>query len=233
VNEASRKETSTLAWQQLSQRYGLAQNVSADLNPILGTLHSLPDNTAASIYLPKVGDSSVQSEEETRESLRRFIVDLKNLIGAEPGELSLVERVDEPSGSRIARYEQRPFRYPLRGDFGNLTIRFQSDRRVLDVSSTCLPNSDRLQAALNNLTPKVTAENAVSLIKGRSITSGTRTCTLPENSQAEVRQMVAYALLSADRQSVELHLAWEIDVTNNPIKTIYLDAISEQVIAVV
>jgi len=233
VNDSGRQESGTLAWQQLSQRYGLAQNTTADLNPLLGTLHSLPDNSTGSIYLPKVGDNPVQSEEETRESLRRFIVDIQNLIGAEPSDLSLVERVDEPSGAKIARYEQRPFRYPLRGDFGDLTIRFQSDRRVLNISSTCLPNSDRLQAALNNLTPKVTQDSAISLVKGRAVTVGARTFTLPENTQVDVHQMVAYVLLSPDRQTVELHLAWEIDVTNGPIKTIYLDAISEQVIAVV
>ena len=233
VSDSSRQESTTVAWQQLSQRYGLPQNSTADLNPLLGTLQSLPDSSKGSIYLPKVGDNPVQSEEEIRESLRRFIVDVQNLIGAEPAELSLVERVDDPSGAKTARYEQRPFRYPLRGAFGNLTIRFQGDRRVLNISSSCLPNSDRLQAALNNLTPKVTQESAATLIKGHPITAGAQTVTLPDNTQAEVRQLVAYALLSPDRQTVELHLAWEIDVTNGPIKTIYLDAISEQVIAVV
>jgi hypothetical protein len=233
VNDQSSQDGATLAWQQLSQRYGLAQNTTPDINPQLGTLQSLPNNATASIYLPKVGDNPIQSEEETRESLRRFIVDVQNLIGANPRELSLAERIDEPSGVKVARYQQRPFRYPLRGDFGNLTIRFQSDRRVLDVSSSCLPNTDRLQAALSNLNPKVTQDSAPSLIKGHSITVGSRTFTLPENTPVEVRQLVAYVMLSPDKQTVELHLAWEIDVTNGSIKTIYLDAISEQVIAVV
>jgi hypothetical protein len=231
VNDQSRQDGATLAWQQLSQRYGLAQNSTADINPLLGTLNSLPNSTG-SIYLPKVGDNPVPTEEETRESLRRFIVDIQNLVGASPADLSLVERIDEPSGAKIARYQQRPFRYPLRGDFGNLSIRFQSDRRVLDISSTCLPNTDRLQAALSNLNPKVTPETAPSLIRGHPLTVGSRTFTLPETTPVEVRQLVAYVMLSPDKQTVELHLAWEIDVTNGSIKTIYLDAISEQVIAV-
>jgi hypothetical protein len=233
VNDSNRQESGALAWQQLSQRYGLPQNTTADLNPLLGTLHALPNSSTGSIYLPKVGDNPVQSEEETRESLRRFISDLQNLIGADLDELSLIERIDEPSGIKVARYEQRPFRYPLRGDFGILTIRFQSDRRVVDLSSSCLPNSDRLQAALNNLTPKVTAENVQSLVKGRAITKGSSSFTLAANSTVEVHQLVAYVTPSQDRQAIELHLAWEIDVTNGPIKTIYLDAITEQVIAVV
>jgi len=232
VNDPAQQESATLAWQQLSQRYGLQQNNGADLNPLLGTIKSLPNNSTGAVYLPKVGDNPVQSEEEIRESLRRFIVDVQGLIGADPADLSLAERTDGPSGVKTARYEQRPFRYPLRGDFGNLTIRFQSDRRVLNITSTCLPNTDRLQAALANLTPKVTQENAPSLIKGHTITAGTQTYTIGDNTPVEVRQMVAYIKVSPDQQNVELHLAWEIDVTNGPIKTIYLDAISEQVIAV-
>src|SRR5512138_376095 len=54
VNDSSRQESSTLAWQQLSQRYGLPQNTAADLNPLLGTIHSLPANSTGAIYLPKV-----------------------------------------------------------------------------------------------------------------------------------------------------------------------------------
>jgi hypothetical protein len=236
ASEPGRLEGATLAWQQLSQRYGLTQNTNADLEPLTGTLHSIPNNLGGSIFLPKVGGEAVQTEEETRESLRRFIVEWHSLIGADPDQLSLVERNDA-GNLKVARYEQRPFRYPLRGGFGTLVIRFQADRRVIDVSSTCLPNTDRLQAALSGLTPKVTVENAAALVKEHAINvtgagSQPHSFTLTANATIEVRQLVAYIKPSLDRQGLELHLAWEIDVTNGPIKTIYLDAISEQIIAV-
>src|SRR5215813_10573907 len=126
ADPAARLQEASVAWYQMSQHYGLAGKTEANLNPDTGTLQSLPAN-AGPIALPKVGTEAVQTEEQTRESLRRFIVEWRPLIGAEPDQLSLVERTDEPSGVKVARYEQRPFRYPLRGGFGNLTIRFRGD----------------------------------------------------------------------------------------------------------
>ena len=237
ANEPAGVERSILAWQQLSQTYRLPANSSVDLQPLTGTLNNIPPNSGTSVFLPKVGSNPNQSEEETRESLRRFIAEWQNLLGADPGHLSLMERTDDASGVKTARYEQRPFRYPLRGNFGKLIIRFQADRRVVGLSSTCLPNIDRLQAALASLTPKVTPEDAATLVKQRQVSAlnaagQQHTFTLASNTAVEVRQLVAYVLLSSDKQVLELHLAWEIDVTNGPIKTIYLDVISQQVIAV-
>ena len=236
-NEPEQLEGAKIAWQQLVQRYGLPPESSANLHPITGTIQSLPSNPGGSIFLPKVGDVTTQTEEQTRESLRRFIVEWRNLIGANPNQLSLVERVDESSGVKVARYEQKPFRIPLRGGFGKLVIRFQSDRRVIGMSSTCLQNTDRLQSALAALTPKVTSEKVAALVKDRSITARDatgqeRTFTLSQNTSIEAQQLVVYVVPSLDQQTLQVRLAWEIDVTNGPIKTIYLDAVTEQVFAI-
>jgi hypothetical protein len=232
----NRLEEASLAWYQLSQRYGLSQKTEANLHPYTATLESLPANLPAPIYLPKVGSQTNPTEEETRESLRRFIVDWQLLIGATPNELSLVERTDEPSGVKVARYEQRPFRYPLRGGFGNLEIRFRSDGQLVGFSSNCIPNADRLQASLNGLTPKVTREDAVNHIKTQPVTvSDTtgrqQTFSLPANAGVEALQLVVYAEPSKDPASgLQLRLAWEIDVTGAPINKVYLDAISDEII---
>jgi hypothetical protein len=179
-----------------------------------------------------VGSQTNPTEEQTRESLRRFIVEWQRLIGADPNQLSLVERTDEPSGVKVARYEQRPFRYPLRGDFGSLTIRFRSDWQLVGFSSNCIPNADRLQGTLNSLTPKLTAEQAVTQIKTQPVTTGQQTISLPPNATVEARQLVVYAQPSKDPPSgLTLRLAWEIDVTNGPIHKVYLDAISNEIIA--
>jgi len=237
ASDPAQRETASLAWQQLSQRYGFGQTSPADLQPGTSTIHGISNASGSAIFLPKVGTNPTPTEEDTRESLRRFIADWRNLIGADPDDLSLVDRTDEASGVKTARYEQHPFRYPLRGNFGSLIIHFQADRKVIDLSSTCLPNADRLQAALANLTPKVTPENVPALILGRTLTatdpSGQqRSFTLPQTAVVNVHQLVAYVLASSDGQSVDVHLAWEIDVANGPIKTIYLDAMTEQVIVV-
>ena len=236
VDPSARLEEASLAWYQISQQYGLQHRTEANLDPYTATLASLPPELATTIQLPHVGEGAEQTEEQIRESLRRFIVEWQRLIGAAPTELSLVERTDEAAGTKVARYEQRPFRYPLRGGFGNVTIRFRSDRRLVALSSNCLPNAERLQAALNAVNPQVTGEEAVTRVKAQPITvttaTGQQTITLPDSAVLDPRQLVVYALPSPGQTSgLELHLAWEINVTNGPIKTIYFDAVSNQVIA--
>jgi hypothetical protein len=231
----ARLEEASLAWYQISQHYGLQHRTEANLDPYTATLQSLPQDVAATIQIPKVGDAQ-PTEEQVRESLRRFIAEWQRLIGAAPPELSLVERTDEAGGTKLARYEQRPFRYPLRGGYGNLMIRFRNDGRLIALSSNCLPNAERLQAALNQISPEVTGEEAVARVKTQSITvtnaTGQQTITLPENAVLDPGQLVVYALpVPGQSTGLQLHLAWEISVTNSPIKTIYFDAVTSQVLA--
>jgi len=237
ADSGARLEEASLAWYQLSQRYGIPGKTEANLHPYTATLASLPPNLAAPIYLPKVGSQTNPTEEDTRESLRRFINEWKPLIGAEPNELSLVERTDEPSGVKVARYEQRPFRYPLRGEFGNLTIRFRPDGQLVGFSSSCIPHADQFQPMLTALTPKLTADQAVNRIKTQTITitdvnNRQQTISLPPNAAVNARELVVYARPAKDPPAgLELRLAWEIDVNNGPIKKLYLDAVSEEIIA--
>ena len=233
----NRLEEASQAWYQLSQHYGLPGKTEAKLNPYTATLEGLPANLPAPIYLPKVGSQTNPTEEQMRESLRRCIVEWQRLIGADPNQLSLVERTDEPSGVKLARYEQRPFRYPLRGGFGNLTIRFRSDWQLIAFSSNCIPNADRVQATLNTLTPKVTNEQAVNHIKTQPLTFADangqqQTLSLPANATVEARQLVVYAQPSKDASSgLQIRLAWELEVTGGPVTRVYLDAISDEIIA--
>ncbi|HEX5873509.1 MAG TPA: hypothetical protein VFY60_02600 [Pyrinomonadaceae bacterium] len=228
----TRLEEASLAWYQLSERYGVSGKTEANLHPYTGTLESLPANLPTSIHLPKVGDPAKPTEEDTRESLRRFIVEWQRLIGAEPDELSLVERTDEPTGVKVARYEQRPFRYPLRGGFGNLIIRFRSDGQIVGLSSNCIPNADRLQTALGNVTPKVTREQAVDQVRNQR--------NLAATAVAEPQQLVVYAQPAkaaegapqgASPGGLEMRLAWEINVTNGSATKVYVDAVSNEIIA--
>lgn len=238
ADPAARLQEASVAWYQMSQHYGLTGRTEANLNPLTGTIQSLPAN-AGTIVLPKVGAEPEQTEEQIRESLRRFIVEWRQLIGADPNQLSLVERTDEPSGVKLARYEQRPFRYPLRGDFGKLLIRFRPDRQVVSVSSNCIPNADRLQAPLAGLTPKIDADQAMDHVRRQPVVttdaSGRQqTFTIPSNAAVNARELVVYARPATGQGGdLQLYLAWEIEVSNGPIKTVYLDAVSDQVLAVV
>jgi hypothetical protein len=238
VDETNNQEDALLAWRQLAQRHAMSTASDVVLDPVTATIRALPADHSTPVFLPKVGDGPTQTEEEIRESLRRFIDDWRPLIGTDPAQLSLVEHKDESANVQVARYEQRPFRFALRGEFGKLVIRFnKSNRQVIELSSTCIRNADRLQSSISNLTAKVTSEDAVNRIRGKPLTitsqTGQQTLTLGANEVADAKQLVIYARASGSNPNqLELRLAWEIETPNSVVKKLYLDAISGEVIAV-
>ena len=238
TEDIHRREASVLALNQLIQQPGNSGTFVPQLQPITATIRSLPSDPRRPLYLPKVGAEAIMNEEETRESLRRFIRDSRELIGADPAKLSLVQRVDPPDGSKLAIYEQRPFRYPLRGNYGKLEIRFTAERRIVDISSTCIPLADRTQTALAALTVRVKAEEAVKQLREDGIMytddkGNASTVKIPAANALIARGLVIYILSSRSRpDTLEFHLAWEIQAGTTPIKTVYLDAINGETIAV-
>ncbi|MGI8837053.1 MAG: hypothetical protein ACR2H4_10510 [Pyrinomonadaceae bacterium] len=230
-----RRETATAAVNHL-MRSEVATVTTPPLQPVTATIESLPANTSPNVYLPKVGANPVMNEEETREALRRFIRDWQGPIGAEPAKLSLVDRVDQPDGSKIARYEQRAFRYPTRGNYGKLEIRFTPERRVLNIMSTCIPDADKLQAALAAVPVKLKAEDAMTALIANEIqysdAGGTKLNFRPTaNNKLEPHELVTYITPAATQPNgLEFHVAWEISVGGAPFQIAYVDAVTGQVV---
>jgi hypothetical protein len=237
ADKTQRTEAASAAWAQLINQQGISGKPAVILQPITATIRNLPDNVAGHLYLPKVGTSAQMTEEETRESLRRFLNEWKALLGAEPSQLSLVNETTNADGTKTAFYEQRPFSYPLRGEYGKVDIRFASDRRVLILSSTAIPDSVRIQAALTATQPVVKADEIPAKLAGRTFnysdSLGQHTYTVTSGTQLTVQQLVVYPRLVPNQPAaLEFHLAWEINLTNAPVKVIYLDALQDEVISV-
>lgn len=237
TEDGRRKEATLAALNRLMRLSGNSGATEPQLQPITGTILSLPAGGSSGLYLPKVGATAAMNEEETRESLRRFIREWQELIGADPSRLSLVERTDQPDGSKLANYEHRPFRYPIRGNYGKLQIRFTGDRRILDLTSTCIPDADRIQNALSALGGRLRAEDAVTQLREKGLTysdaGGNKVnFTVPVSSELTPRELTTYILPSKTvPDALEFHLAWEIELSNAPVRTAYLDAVSGEVIA--
>src|SRR6266550_3842032 len=172
ADKTQRTEAASAAWAQLTHQQGISGKPVVSLQPITATIRNLPDYAAGHLYLPKVGTSAQMSEEETREALRRFLSEWKALLGAEPSQLSLVNETTNADGTKTAHYEQRPFSYPLRGEYGKIDIRFAADRRVPELSSTAIPDSERIQAALSAAQPVVTADEIPKKLIGRTVSYG-------------------------------------------------------------
>lgn len=239
TDTTERREAALTAWAKFTNEQGIKNAPALELQPVTATIRNLPTLTGTPLYLPKVGEGATMSEEETREALRRFIMSASGFIGAEPQQLSLVQRTDLADGTKKARYEQRPFRYALRGDYGVLEITFAPDRRIIQITSTCIPEIEQLQRAGAGIRPHLTAEKVPERIIGHTFTyvdaKGNRqTLTIDKSDAVNVRELVVYPLpRAADPEVLEFHLAWEITVGqgSNPA-TIYLDAVTDELITV-
>lgn len=239
TENVERRANSLTAWAKFTHDQGLTDAPAPELQPVTATLRSLPTLTGTPLYLPKVGEGATMSEEETRESLRRFITSANALLGAEPQQLSLVQRTDLADGTKKARYEQRPFRYPLRNDYGVLEITFAPDRRIIQINSTCIPEIEQLQRAGTGIRPRLTADKVLEQITGHTFTyvdaaGNQQNLTIAKGEEVTVRELVIHPLPRVtDPAVLEFHLAWEITVGHetNPV-TIYLDAVTNEVIAV-
>jgi hypothetical protein len=196
----------------------------------------LPPNVSGAIYLPKVGEAAVMNDEERHESVRRFLNEWKGLLGVEPAQLSLVSDSASADGSRIVTYQQRPFTYPLRGDYGKVEIKFTIDRRLLSVSSTAIPDTAKLQPAITAAAAALREQDINAKLNGLAVTytdaAGTHTFTISPPVQATPQQLVVYPRVSSKTPgTLELLLVWEITLTNAPVSTLYLDTLQDEVIA--
>jgi hypothetical protein len=237
AEDDDRREAVLAEWTTLARDQGITNAPQPELQPVTATIKSIP-TLSAPLYLPKVGEAMPMTEEETRESLRRFIVSENRLIGALPLQLSLVLRTDLADGTKKAQYQQRPFRYSLRGGYGLLEISFTADRRILQVTSTCIPEVEQLQRAGAGIRPALKAEQVPERIIGQTLAytdaaGNPQALAVNRGDRIDVRELVVYPRLRpGNPQSLEFHLAWEITVGREPGRTVYLDAVTNELLAV-
>ena len=240
VETPNRRAGAFQAWAKFTSEQGVMNAPAPELQPVTATIRALPAlSPATPLHLPKVGDAVPMSEENTRESLRRFITSVAPLLGAQPIHLSLTQRVDAADGTQRAVYEQRPFRFPLRGGYGQVVITFTPDGRVLQITSTAIPEIEQLQRAGAGTRPKWSADELPAQLAGKTFTytdaAGVqRTMTINQAENVQVRELVVYPRPRAtDPTVLEFHLAWEITLKSDPTgAAVYLDAVTNELLAV-
>jgi hypothetical protein len=245
VSATDERRTAALAaWKTIVGEQSAAASPAPELRPVTATISALPAGLDAPPRMPLVviSDEKTQTEEETRESLRRFIQTAAPLLGVDPKELSLVEVTDATGaqgGARTARYRQNAFPYPLRNGYGEVSITFTQDLRVLALSSTAIPDAERLRRALAPVAQGLPAFDANALVN-RAVTytdrGGTRqTRTLGLGDALNARQLVVYPVQrDADPSTLELHVAWEAAAGGETSTFfVYVDAVTGEVLGAV
>jgi hypothetical protein len=237
-NNGDRHTNALAAWSNLTRAQGITNAPAPELQPVTATVRSLPTLEQTPLYLPKVGEGLPMNEEETRESLRRFIVETGPLLcGGDLQQISLVQRVEGANGVKEARYEQRPFRYGFRNGYGELRISFTPDRRVVQMSSTCVPDIERIRRGFIGLAQqRMSSDKAIESIAGRVLpytdaNGNQQTLPVPEKDKLNVRELVVYPILRAGEPSVlEFHVAWELFADSAQGLTVYLDSVTGDVL---
>ncbi len=232
------RSTAALAnWKTVVGEQIAAAAPAPELRPVTATLAGLPAGLSDYPRLPLViiDDEKSQSEEETRESLRRFLSMAAPLLGFDLKHLSLVEVSDAPAaggGARRALYRQTPFAYPLSNGYGVVEVTFTPDLRVVALSSTAVPDAATLGRALAAVPKALTAEQAVAALTNRPVAYTDRgdaqqTRTLTQADAAVARRLVVFPVRrDANPATLELHVAWEVAVgggAQTPL-LVYLDA---------
>lgn len=237
------RRTAALAnWKAVVGEQAAEASPAPDLRPVTATLASLPAGLRDFPRLPLVvaGDAQNRTEEETRESLRRFLATAAPLLGIDLKHVSLVEVSDAAAapGSRRALYRQNPFAYPLRNGYGAVEVTFTPDLRVVGLSSTAVPDAERLGRTLAAVPKTVTAAQAAAALANRAVNYTDRagaqqTRTLAQPDPAAARQLVVFPFRrdAADPAALELHVAWEVaaDNTDAPL-LVYVDAATGEVL---
>jgi hypothetical protein len=231
---ATRIDAANNVWLQITSHQGISGKTQAPLQPITSTIRSLPESLGSPLYLPKVGAGAQMSEEETRESLRRFLNEWRTLLGVDPAQLALVSDSPSNDGARIVTYEQRPFTYQLRGPYGKVEVRFAADRRILAVTSSGIPDTTRLQAALNAAATQIRSLDVNAKLAGHAVSyadsTGNHTFTIESPIQATPQQLVVYPRPAAKApDTLEFRLVWEVSLSNAPISLIYFDVLQDQI----
>jgi hypothetical protein len=231
-----RRDEAITSLAQLTKQSAAETSPATSLQPVTATIRSLPAD-AKPLQLPHIGTGKEMNEDETREALRRFLNLWQKLLGAKPAQLSLAQQTREADGINLAVYEQRPFSYLLRGPYGRIEIRFTNDGRITSLSSTAIPDADKIQTSLAATAPRLKPEVVAEKLAGRKVdytdTSGIkRSFIIGAVGQIDLQQVVIYPVPSATKtDTLEFHFAWEVTLTNAPVKTIYYDSLQDQVLA--
>ena len=250
LNASDERRTAALAnWKSVVGEQAAAGSPAPELRPVTATLTSLPAGLQDFPRLPLVVAEGGQkpTDEETRESLRRFLSTAAPLLGIDLKHVSLVEVTDataatgaqsplyQAAGVKSAVYQQNPFAYPLRNGYGRVRVAFTPDLRVVELSSTAVPDAERLGRTLAAVPRPITAAQAAAALANRSVTyndrSGaqqTRTLTQPDPTAAH--QLVVFPVRrgAADAAALELHVAWE--VAADASLHVYVDAATGDVL---
>jgi hypothetical protein len=232
TEDLARRQAALAAWQKVLHDQSISSVENPELVPVTSTIRTLPPQINGQLALPSIGKNNPATNEELRESLRRFMSTAGPLVCEDPAQLTLIDQGTNGDGTVYANYTQRPFRYRLGGDFGKVRVDFDRNRRLVNLTSSCLPDLDQTQRDIQTLRPDptITPERIAELLKGRPLT-GPNGTTATVNSPADftiAEPLIVVRDTGGSPAALEFRLAWEIKL--NAGFSVFIDAIDNTIL---
>lgn len=205
-------------WRRLLETYG-APSVQPDFYPVILTPRSLPGLQGGI----KIIAAAIQpdSEEVTiREAARKFIDRWRDLLGLDPANLSLVSDTHAPDVHRLT-YRQSDYPFPIAGDFGQMTLIISKGGHLVQLDDRFIPLVEL------PLKPVIERQAVAQRVANRTFTysniAGQPQTVKLNADEITVKELVIFPLERGN--TIEVHLAWEINAGKSLTWNVYIDAI--------
>jgi hypothetical protein len=219
-DSSERREKAEREWRRMLDSYNVPQT-PPDLYPIIYTPRSLL-GISGGIKIMAAKPEPGSEEIELRLSLRNFFDRWRELIGADPTQLSLVSAKQVGDSWQLI-YQQANYPFPIAGGFGEIVASISADGRLLQIDDRLIPVIE-LPAR-----PEVDREQAAAKVAGRTFSytdsnGHEQRVQIAARNQVNTKRAVVLVIERAD--ALEVHLAWEIVAGRSLSWTVYLDAIT-------
>jgi hypothetical protein len=214
-------------WRRMLATYNVPQ-APPDFYPITYTVRSLLGVTGGIKLTPEPIPSAADPL-ILREAVRGFIDRWRDMIGADSGSLSLTSVAQSGTIQRFT-YRQANYAFPIASPSGEFIAVVSNDGKLMQLDDRLIPVVD-LPAK-----PTVDKEAAAKRLVGRvftytDITGREQRTVIDSTNDVNVNQLVILPVGKAD--SIEVHLAWELNAGNSLTWTVYTDALTGEDLRVV
>ncbi len=207
-------------WQRLLETYKVKET-QPEFYPIIYTPRSFSQVQGAIKLLETTPQPQTDMTIAIREAAKRFVERWRDLLGAEPTMVSLIS-ADSSNGAHRLSYKQANYPFPIAGRYGELTLVISGDGRIMQLDDRFIPLVEL------PFKPAVDRQTAAQKLAGRTLTykdSEGRDQQTKINNVNEVNVKGLVILPIEKKDSLEVHLAWEIAIGAALSQTIYVDAI--------
>jgi hypothetical protein len=226
-DSTERRAKAEREWRRMLDAYSVPQT-PPDFYPITYTPRSL---LGVSDGIKLLAETSPANPDPLvpREALRGFVDRWREMIGAEPGSLSLTG-ADQSGPAHRFTYKQANYAYPIAAPFGELVAVLSSDGKLTQLDDRLIPVVELPSR------PTIDSEVAAKRLVGRVFTytdlaGREQRSTVNGEAELNVKQLVIMPVEKAD--AIEVRLAWEIAVGSSLSWTVFIDAVTGEELKVV